>query len=552
MRRTRRRRPLTADRQSLQSIRLGPQMAPPRRLLCGGDEEIPQSGCGRSLAVRFPGVGGALNHASGHWAKREREASRFPTRRRRLVVANRTADSYDLLDALAARASRSPARFPLVCPPRRTLAGRPTSSGLGRVQRASCAPPRCACAAPGLELGRRFASARPTASRGPSGAVNFVSRYDEFIVLHAAATRLRLAAAVPALPRRRATCLPVAHVFAQPRRGALPAARARQSSCSGLVAAGPRPPRRFRRRRRDGAGRRRRSAAAGHGPGGSGMAAGTRRASGPAGRGDRHDVGVREPPGCADSGRSACASGSRAARTGRRRARARAPVALGPRTVRGGGRGLGARRARSCGHCACVSPGGRPLATRSECGSSGVTVRWIGTSAMRSRQIGRGGPETLTDAGAMPNRHSDRAERDDGAHDESPRQPRRIPFFSRSTPAYPPPSCTPERRAWAHPRRLVKTRPRAFQRDRRPGAAARPVLPTAPRPSIVAPARRDGQPEPGAAYRVPCPRAPSSEALEYVGHSSSASRAIVEDPMAARRDADVTVLTGGASRPRSR
>jgi hypothetical protein len=140
-----------------------------------------------------------------------------------LVVANRTADSDELLEALVARASRSPARFTLVVPatPHGLAWAADMSSGAAEAARQLRAAEERVRTA-GLELrGARLGSPDPLAA--VLDAVNF-ARYDEVIVctLPRRISRwLRLC-----LPYRveRATGLPVAHVIGHRAERALPAA----------------------------------------------------------------------------------------------------------------------------------------------------------------------------------------------------------------------------------------------------------------------------------------------------------------------------------------
>src|SRR3954454_22348509 len=130
-----------------------------------------------------------------------------------LVVANRTADSDELVGALVARAGRSPARFTLVVPatPHGLAWAADMSAGAAEAagQLRAAEPLRGAA---GLELGgARLGSPDPIAA--VLDAVNF-ARYDEVIVctLPRRVSRwLRLC-----LPYRveRVTGLPVQHVVA--------------------------------------------------------------------------------------------------------------------------------------------------------------------------------------------------------------------------------------------------------------------------------------------------------------------------------------------------
>src|SRR3954447_3571941 len=140
-----------------------------------------------------------------------------------LVVANRTADSDELLEALVERARRAPARFALVVPatPHGLAWAADMSSGYAEAARQLRAAVTRIRAA-GLELGAvRLGSPDPLAA--VLDAVNF-GDYDEVIVctLPRRVSRwLRLC-----LPYRveRATGLPVAHVIGHHAERALPAA----------------------------------------------------------------------------------------------------------------------------------------------------------------------------------------------------------------------------------------------------------------------------------------------------------------------------------------
>jgi hypothetical protein len=130
-----------------------------------------------------------------------------------LVIANRTADSDELLDALADRAARGPARFALVVPatPHGLAWAADMSSGVGEARMQMRAAERRLQDA-GLAVDAvRLGSPDPLAAA--LDAVNF-ERYDEVIVctLPRRVSRwLRLC-----LPHRiaRVTGLPVTHVVA--------------------------------------------------------------------------------------------------------------------------------------------------------------------------------------------------------------------------------------------------------------------------------------------------------------------------------------------------
>jgi hypothetical protein len=131
-----------------------------------------------------------------------------------LVVANRTADSDELIAALKDRAARGPARFTLVVPatPHGLAWAADMSAGIPEAARKMRAGHRRLCETGLVVAGVRLGSPDPLAA--VLDAVNF-ARFDEVIVctLPRRVSRwLRLC-----LPYRvaRVTGLPVTHVVAQ-------------------------------------------------------------------------------------------------------------------------------------------------------------------------------------------------------------------------------------------------------------------------------------------------------------------------------------------------